>query len=72
MGVVGPARLPPAVRSRLEAALLEASRTKEFQDNMQSIQMPMRRADAKEFEAVIQREFARYGKAATEYGIKQP
>jgi tripartite-type tricarboxylate transporter receptor subunit TctC len=71
MGIVGPARLPPAVRSRLETALLEAARTKEFQDYMQTIQMPMRLADSKEFEAVIQREFARYGKAAAEYGIKQ-
>ena len=71
MGVVGPARLPPGVRSRLEAALLEAARTKEFQDYMQTIQMPMRLADSKEFEAVIQRELARYGKAAAEYGIKQ-
>jgi tripartite-type tricarboxylate transporter receptor subunit TctC len=71
MGVVGPARLPPAVRSRIETALLEAARAKEFQDYMQSIQMPMRLADSKEFEAVIQREFARYGRAAEEYGIKQ-
>lgn len=71
MGVVGPAGMPAPVRSRLESAFFKAASTPEFKEYMTSIQMPMRLVDGKRFDEQIRREFARYGKAAAEYGIKQ-
>lgn len=71
MGLVAPAGLDPAVRSKLEKAFIGAANTTEFKDYMTTIQMPMRIVDGAAFEGQIRREFVKYGKAATEYGIKQ-
>ncbi len=72
MGIVAPPGLPPAVRAKLEATFTAAARTEEFTQFMTKIQMPMRVVAGQPFEETIRREFVRYGKAANEFGIKQP
>ena len=69
MGVVGPKAMPDDLRGKLEETFLEAAGSTEFQDYMVTIQMPMRIQDGATFTGVIERESARYKKAAEDLGI---
>jgi tripartite-type tricarboxylate transporter receptor subunit TctC len=71
MGFMAPTKTPDEVVSKLEKTFLEASATKEFQDFMKSINMPMRVLNAKEFGQLINSTVPFYGEMAKKLGIKQ-
>lgn len=70
-GLIAPARTPPAVLARLEAAFSEAARSEKFREAMAKQGATVRVLDAKATGALIRSELAALGVVAKAVGIER-
>ena len=71
MGFMAPAGVPDDIVAKLEKTFLDGAATKEFQDFMKSINMPMRVMNTKEFGKLLNSSIPFYGEMAKKLGLKK-
>lgn len=71
VGVVGPAKLPEAIRAKLESAFLQGAATAEFKEFMAKVHQPIRPMDGATFGKLISKNASAYKKAITELGLHE-
>src|SRR5262249_17510685 len=69
-GVLGPAGLPAALRTRLHADIVSAANTQDMKDRMAAQAAEVSTTSIDEFAAILKRDFAQWSKIIKDAGIR--
>ena len=69
-GVLGPAGLPPAIRTRLHTEIVNVSNTQDMKDRMAAQAAEVATTTVEEFAATLKRDFAQWSKVIKDAGIR--
>ena len=69
-GIVGPAKIPPAIAAKLNQALIEAIRGPEMRARMRGQMFDIWTSTPQEFAAVIKRDYDKWGRIVTASGAR--